>query len=178
MASIAEENKMRKRIGNFGELVRDPKMILEIVELNDCNCLVIYIIKYGIPALINYLTQPRVISETSRPGLFEWFKPKQVVDIDDLIFAPSLQKQFFDLLLRVQTAKKYNEVLPNVLFYGAPGTGKTAFVKALAYSSGLDYALTSGSEFAKITDLNHANNELRKLLNWAKRSKKGLISFY
>ena len=106
-----------------------------------------------------------------------WFKHRQAVDIDGLIFVPSLQKQLFDLLLRVKTAKKYNEVLPNVLFYGVPGTGKTAFVKALAYSSGLDYALTSGSEFAKITDLNHASNELRKLLNWAKRSKKGAIIF-
>ena len=130
------------------------------------------------PVLINYLTRPRVISETSRPGLFEWFKSQKNIDINDLIFTPSLQKQLLDLLLRVQTAKKYNEALPNVLFYGAPGTGKTAFVKALAYSSGLDYALTSGSEFAKITDLNHANNELRKLLNWAKRSKNGLDCFY
>ena len=60
-------------------------------------------------------------------------------------------------------------------FYGAPGTGKTTFVRALAYSSGLDYALTSGSEFAKITDLNLVSNELRKLLNWAKRSKMGLL---
>ena len=50
-------------------------------------------------------------------------------------------------------------------------------LRALAYSSGLDYALTSGSEFAKITDLNHVSNELRKFLNWAKRSKNGLIVF-
>jgi AAA+ superfamily predicted ATPase/ubiquinone biosynthesis protein UbiJ len=156
-------------------LIRDniPKIAVAIIVTALC----IYIIKYGLPVLINYLTQPRVISETSRPGLFEWFKAKPAVDIDDLIFTPSLQKQLLDLLLRVQTAKKFNEVLPNVLFYGLPGTGKTAFVKALAYSSGLDYALTSGSEFAKITDLNHANNELRKLLNWAKRSKNGLIVF-
>jgi Holliday junction resolvasome RuvABC ATP-dependent DNA helicase subunit len=157
------------------KIVRDniTKIAIAIVVTALC----IYILKYGLPLLINYLTQPRIISETSRPGLFEWFKPKPTADIADLIFTPSLQKQLLDLLLRVQTAKKFNEALPNVLFYGDPGTGKTAFVKALAYESGLDYALTSGSEFAKITDLNHANNELRKLLNWAKRSKNGLIVF-
>jgi ATPase family AAA domain-containing protein 3A/B len=81
------------------------------------------------------------------------------------------------LLKRVQTAQKYNEGLPNVLFYGDPGTGKTAFVRLLAKESGLDYALTSGSEFAKITDLNEATNELRNLLRWAYESKKGLIVF-
>ena len=159
------------------EIISDPRIMMKIAITIVAIALCIYIIKYGLPVLINYLTQPRIISETSRPGLFEWTKAKPTIEIDDLIFTPSLQKQLLDLLLRVQTAKKFNEVLPNVLFYGLPGTGKTAFVKALAYESGLDYALTSGSEFAKITDLNHANNELRKLLNWAKRSKKGLIVF-
>ncbi len=159
------------------EIISDPRIMMEIAITIVVIALCIYVIKYGLPVLINYLTQPRIISETSSPGLFEWFKPKQAVAIDDLIFTPHLQKQLLDLLLRVQTAKKYAEALPNVLFHGAPGTGKTAFVKALAYESGLDYALTSGSEFAKITDLNHANNELRKLLNWAKRSKNGLIVF-
>ncbi len=159
----------------FRKTINDniPKITIAVITAMLC----IYVIKYGLPALMNYLIQPRIISETSRPGVFEWFKPKQAVAIDDLIFTPHLQKQLLDLLLRVQTAKKYDETLPNVLFYGAPGTGKTAFVKALAYESGLDYALTSGSEFAKITDLNQANNELRKLLNWAKRSKNGLIVF-
>ncbi|MFA6535248.1 MAG: AAA family ATPase [Candidatus Babeliales bacterium] len=175
---LVDEIKIRQEDWKeLRETIGDPKLMLKISAAIVTIALCFFIIKYGTPALINYLTQPRVISETSRPKLFEWFKPKQNVDIDDLIFAAPLQKQLLDLLLRVQTAKKFNEVLPNVLFYGAPGTGKTAFVKALAYSSGLDYALTSGSEFAKITDLNHANNELRKFLNWAKRSKNGLIVF-
>ncbi len=176
---MAEGNvKVEKARGEWvREMIGDPKLMIKIAVTIVVIALCIYILKYGLPVLVNYLTRPRVISETSRPGLFEWFKPKQTVNIDDLIFAPSLQNQLFDLLLRVQTAKKYDELLPNVLFYGAPGTGKTAFVKALAYESGLDYALTSGSEFAKITDLNQANNELRKLLKWAKRSKNGLIVF-
>ncbi|KKQ49359.1 MAG: hypothetical protein US69_C0006G0001 [candidate division TM6 bacterium GW2011_GWF2_38_10] len=137
----------------------------------------IYIINYTVPGFFNYLTRPYVVSETSKTEIFEWFHSKPIRDDNTLIFTPSLYKQLADLTLRVQTAKKYNENLPNILFHGVSGTGKTAFVKALAYSSGLDYALTSGSEFAKITDLNHANNELRNLLNWAKKSDKGLILF-
>ncbi|MBN2479617.1 MAG: AAA family ATPase [Parachlamydiales bacterium] len=136
-----------------------------------------YSLKYGFPALIDYWKCPHVISETSRCGFFDWSKRPEIIDINDLIFKPSLQKQLLDLLVRIQTATKYKEALPNVFFYGVPGTGKTSFVKVLAYASGLDYALTSGSEFAKITDLNRANNELRSLLNWAKTSKKGLIVF-
>jgi len=77
----------------------------------------------------------------------------------------------------VQTARIYGENLPNVLFYGPSGTGKTAFAKALAYNSGMDYALTSGSEFAKITDLSIANDELRTFLDWAQETDNGLIIF-
>ncbi len=162
--------ELRKTLGDTGLLV---KISIAIITIALC----IYILKYGLPLLINYLTRPYVISETSSSGLFEFFKTKQSACVDDLIFSPLLQKQLLDLLLRVQDARKYDESLPNVLFYGVPGTGKTAFVKALAYSSGLDYALTSGSEFAKITNPNDANNELRRLIRWAQRSKKGLVVF-
>lgn len=162
---------------NIKEIINNSKPIIKISAAIILVALCVYAIKYGTPMLTDYLTQPHVVIETSKPKLFEWFKQKQNIDLNDLTFVPNLQKQLLDLLLRVQFAKKYDDCLPNVLFYGAPGTGKTAFVRALAYTTGLDYALTSGSEFAKITNLNKANNELRKLLNWSKCSKNGLIVF-
>lgn len=157
------------------KMIDNPKRIIKFVLAITTIALGVYAAKYGIPMVMNYFTQPRVVSETSRKSWFDWSEPQQKRVPHDLIFTPSLHKQLFDLALRVQSAKIYNENLPNLLFYGAPGTGKTAFAKELAYYSGLDYALTSGSEFAKITDPNLANNELRKLLNWAQSSANGLI---
>jgi len=174
-ASIDTEKEKWK---NIRKIIGDSKPIIKIALVIILTTLCIYIIKYGIPALIDYLSLPRVISETSRKGWFDRGKTQQNIDIDDLIFSPYLEKQLSDILLRIQSAKKYNEALPNILFHGTPGTGKTAFAKALAYASKLDYALTSGSEFVKITNLKTANDELRKLLNWAKKGSKGLIVFF
>lgn len=159
------------------EILGDTKTILKIAGAIIVVALCIYAIKYGIPALIDYVTQPQVVTETSKTGWFGWGAPTQDVCVKDLIFASSLQRQLSDLLLRVQLAKKHNEPFPNVLFFGDSGTGKTAFAKALAYSSGLDYVLTSGSEFAKLKDLSIANDELRNFLNWAQDDGNGLIVF-
>ena len=174
-ASVEAE---KTRWDKISSMIQDPKFILKLVLAVGAVAAAIYLAKHGIPKLVNYFTRPGVITETSQGGWFGWDGPEQIVDLNDLIFAPPLKKQLFDLALRVKSAKEHNENLPNILLYGPPGTGKTAFARALAHSSCLDYALTSGSEFAKITDLNLANNELRKLLDWAQNSSdKGLIVF-
>lgn len=133
----------------------------------------LYSIKYGLPIILNRYTQPQIISETSLGNSNLGRRLK----VEDLVFVPDLQQQLGDLVARVQHAKKYSEPYPNILFYGPSGTGKTAFAKALAYASGLDYALTSGSEFAKIVDQPRVHDELRNLFSWAKKSSKGVIIF-
>lgn len=178
-ASIKSQGKLaalRENWHNFKQTFTSPKFLISIALLIVVTALCIYVIKYSLPILLSYLIQPHVIIETSKNGLLGFFSSKNDSEIEDLVFEPSLQTQLSELTSRVRYAKKNNEPLPNVLFHGVPGTGKTAFAKELARNSGLDYALTSGSEFAKIKNLNDANNELRKLLNWAKRSK-GLIVF-
>lgn len=171
-------SKMFESAGDgIKNLTNDPKRMAKIVAAIAATAIAIYGVKHGMPILMSYLVQPKVVSETSRQSWFGSTPPQQDVNINNLTFSPALQAQLNDLAKQVTTAKLFDENLPNVMFWGAPGTGKTAFARALAYASGLDYALTSGSEFAKITDLNLANNELRKLLRWAQTSDKGLIIF-
>lgn len=173
----AAVNVEQVRWDKIKEMLTDPVCIAKVVLGVTAMVAGFYVAKYGISMFMDYWTQPGVICETSKTGLLGWTDSEPETNLNDLIFAPPLQQKLFDLVLRVQSAKSYNENLPNVLFYGISGTGKTAFAKALAQYSGLDYALTSGSEFSKITDLNVANNELRKLLNWAQDNDKGLIVF-
>ncbi len=184
-ASIKNTKILWKNVGNLFksagngivDFTKDGDRMLKVGTFVVASAAGIYATKYGIPVLISHLVQPRVVSETSKKSWFGYKAPTQQIAMSDLTFAPELQSQLLDIADRVQTAQLYNENLPNVMFYGAPGTGKTAFAKALALCSGLDYALTSGSEFAKITDLNLQNKELRKLLDWGMASDKGLIIF-
>ncbi|QQR49087.1 AAA family ATPase [bacterium] len=172
----AEEVKWQR----IKEILEDPYLIAKFIGGLTGFALGFYLIKYGVPLVIDYFSKPRVISETSYD---RWFWQDDVVpetELKDLFFTPNVQEQLFDLVLRIDSAQSFNENLPNVLLYGPPGTGKTAFVKALAHESNCDYALTSGSEFAKITDLNALNDELRKLIEWANEyadDSKGLIVF-
>jgi len=173
-AAVAVEEEKWK---NIKEMIRSPELIGKMLFAVTAIAMVGYGVKYGIPLAIDYFKRPHVVSETSKKSWLSSRASQEKINIDDLIFEPELQKQLLDLALRVKTAKEFNESLPNVLFFGISGTGKTAFAKALSYWSGLDYAITSGSEFAKITDLSLAIKELRKLLDWAQNSKKGLIIF-
>ncbi|QQR49077.1 AAA family ATPase [bacterium] len=172
----AEEVKWQR----VKEMLEDPYLIAKMLGALTGFVFGCYLIKYGVPLVIDYFSHPRVISETSED---RWFWQDEITpetELKDLFFTPNVQERLFDLVLRIDSARSFNENLPNVLLYGPPGTGKTAFVKALAHESNFDYALTSGSEFAKITDLSSLNDELRKLIEWANDysdDSKGLIVF-
>ncbi len=136
-----------------------------------------YGMKHGMPVLIAMLIQPKVVSETSKKSWFGTTAPRETLNLKELVFEPALQAQLDKIVAHVKYAAANDKPLFNQILYGPPGTGKTEFARALALQSNVEYALTSGSEFAKIKDLNLANKELRKLLDWAKRSNKPLIIF-
>ena len=136
---------------------------------------------YGIPVATRYiearLNQPSIISETSRTSWLGSKTKKANVKLANLILDQETQARLLSVVERVTTARVNGDNLFNILLYGAPGTGKTMFAKALAYASGLDYAIMSGSEFTKITDTNVAIGEFQKLMKWAEASDKGLVIF-
>ncbi|CAE7821562.1 ATAD3 [Symbiodinium microadriaticum] len=63
----------------------------------------------------------------------------------------------------------------HLLLHGPPGTGKTLFARTLARQSGLDYAIMSGGDLGPLG--RDGPNELHKLFEWAKRSRRGLVLF-
>lgn len=71
--------------------------------------------------------------------------------------------------------KKNLAPLRNIMLYGPPGTGKTLFAKSLATSSGMDYAILTGSDIAPLGP--SAVHEIHKVFDWANYSSKGIVVF-
>ena len=76
---------------------------------------------------------------------FLWVEKYRPQKIEDCILPPSLKQQFHDV---VATGE-----LPNMLFTGTAGLGKTTVAKALCNELGLDYILINGSEEGNIDTL-------------------------
>ena len=75
------------------------------------------------------------------------------------------QKQIVEMLkIAVEAAKKRDEVLDHVLFYGPPGLGKTTLAHIISHEMGVPIIHTSGPALEKggdllsiLTHLNHGN---------------------
>ena len=173
-------NSIFDGLNNFSE---DNTKLIKILGGFVGTIALYYTAKHGIPYVIETFKQPSLVSETSKTSLFGWKKPSKHATLEELTFNHELEKQLHDIAAHLKTAQQFNENLPNILFSGPSGVGKTAVAKAFACMKDergntlFEYALTSGSEFAKIKDLNLATNELRKLILWAQKSKKPIIVF-
>ncbi|CAJ1352433.1 unnamed protein product, partial [Effrenium voratum] len=67
------------------------------------------------------------------------------------------------------------QALPNAIFYGGPGTGKSLTARRLAEACGMDYAIMSGGNVLGLQE--EAVPELRRVFGWARRCRKGLLLF-
>ena len=76
---------------------------------------------------------------------FLWCEKYRPTKISETILPPSLMKTFQSI---VETGE-----LPNMLFTGSAGLGKTTVAKALCNELGLDYILINGSEEGNIDTL-------------------------
>ena len=126
---------------------------------------------------------PELVDETSRAGfwqnivsMFSNEAPQDVNPTQEIILSPEKATIAGRL---ADDAKETNALhLPyqNALFEGPPGTGKTAFAKILAYYSGMDYAILSGSRFAQFKSKDSIK-ELFKIISWAEANDRGTIIF-
>ncbi len=124
---------------------------------------------------------PALIDETSfgSKSLFGFWKKKKVVgpQMKDLVYYPELGKQVERTKYVLTNTKKNGGYYLNYLFYGEPGTGKTATARALARESGMDWAFMSGGNVQKLLKTGKAEERLKEVFSWAQKSKKGLILF-
>ncbi len=76
---------------------------------------------------------------------FLWMERYRPHKVDDTILSSSLKKTFKELVANGQ--------LPNMLFSGTAGTGKTTIAKAMCDELGLDYIVINASEDGNIDTL-------------------------
>jgi len=76
---------------------------------------------------------------------FLWVEKYRPQTISDCILPDALKKTFQEII--------NNKELPNMLFSGTAGLGKTTVAKALCNQLGLDFILINGSEEGNIDTL-------------------------
>lgn len=81
----------------------------------------------------------------SRDDMFLWVERYRPQRIDDCVLPESLKKTFKDYVAQGE--------LPNFLFCGSAGTGKTTVAKALCNEIGAEYLFINGSEESGIDTL-------------------------
>ena len=135
------------------------------------------------------LGQPRLVRASSRfhlssllPGfvrrIFASSKPPPAVisgDEPDIVLSDSVAAKVNAIGYAVHACHTRGTALRNVLFFGAPGTGKTLVAERLARTAGLDYALMSGGDVAPLGE--KAVTELHRVFDWAARSPRGVLIF-
>jgi len=128
---------------------------------------------------------PDLARETSRVSLLDraknrlraWWEGEQPpAQLNEcFIFSPDTAQQLEPIATRTGLARERGLPFTGaLLLHGEPGTGKTAFARWLAQTSGMDYVIMSGSEI-----INHPNNvmALREAVLFAANNPKGTIVF-
>lgn len=149
----------------------------------------IYGAKYSIGVMARYtearLGKPSLVRETSRITVIEFFKHPIVLTkrffkkgeevLSGIILKPQLEERLRDVAIATRHTKKNGGFYRNMLMYGAPGTGKTMFLKNLARHSGMDYAIMTGGDVAPMGK--EGVSAMHKVFDWAQSSRKGVILF-
>lgn len=138
--------------------------------------------------------KPALVRETSRSygiltrighqlrDLFEmaglmWYSRGVAEDtiLKGVVLEKTLDVRVRTLVSSIKLTTEHGAPLRHILFHGPPGTGKTMVARRVAYHSGLEFAIMSGGDVAPLKA--RAVTEIHKLVNWAKRSHKGMLLF-
>ncbi len=95
------------------------------------------------------MTDDRVTSPDEKPDdrLDQTLRPKKLADVIG-------QEQVIENLeILIQAAKRRNEALDHVLFYGPPGLGKTTLAHVLSTEMGVNIKVTAGPAIERAGDL-------------------------
>lgn len=176
--------RMQTAIKTTLDFFKEPRNLAYLVAATGGIIGSYYVLKHGTRIVAEQiekrLGKPPIVKETSRLSFWEKLKGKSSVNpllLEEVIAAPKLRNRLVNIANDTRDAVANGDYFSNLLLYGPPGTGKTMFSKALAYHSGLDYALIPGSSLAKLST-KEALAEFWKLLQWAKHSKKGTVLIF
>uniref|UniRef100_A0A7S3JSF0 AAA+ ATPase domain-containing protein n=1 Tax=Aureoumbra lagunensis TaxID=44058 RepID=A0A7S3JSF0_9STRA len=135
--------------------------------------------------LESYLSRPALVREASFSYFLSlrnvlWKSSEDRMQKNYNIFAGvilqnSIGPRLEALAHSLRGARRLHAPLRHIMLYGPPGTGKTLVARKLAAASGLDWAVASGGDIGPLGP--SATTELHKLLNWARRSPRGLLLF-
>ena len=149
---------------------------------------------YTIKLLYNHwertLAKPKlVISSTLNQGIWAGIKSyfKTPVKPKELVFAPDVAKSLTNI---IATTKSINDKIArataegkisnvkyrNLLLWGKPGGGKTAFAEKLAAECGMDVVVISGAAFAQYKD-GEGITEMNKIFEDIHANRKGVLVF-
>ncbi len=140
-------------------------------------------VKYTLESLVEELAQPALTDKelTKLHGLNTTLRTvfgRPLSGPVTGIYNPKTKTQFDDYMKGLTNAKQNNQPLPNALFFGPGGTGKTLTAQRIAHELGFNFIATDGGLITQFAEKNDGPTHLEKLLGWAKnKSIRGTILF-